>query len=274
MSANQRRIETAFAKLANGERGERKALIAYLCVGDPNAAESVDLALACVEAGADVLELGVPFSDPTADGPAIARASQRSIAGGGGLSATLAAAAQIRARSAVPIVLFGYYNPLFVRGEARAVKDAADAGVDALLVVDLPHDEGPELRAATAAHGLAIIPLVAPTTAPARIEALRSAASATPFVYYVSVTGVTGSAVAPLVQASEEAAAVRRTLGVPVVVGFGIDAPSKARDAAKHADGVVVGTAIVKAIEDAADAPARRAAVSGLVRSLRAALDG
>jgi tryptophan synthase alpha chain len=270
MTASQRRIEAAFAKLA---KEKRKALVAYLCIGDPSAAESVELALACVEAGADVLELGVPFSDPTADGPAIARASQRSIARGGGLSATLAAAAQIRARSAVPIVLFGYYNPLFVRGEARAAKDAADAGVDALLVVDLPHDEGPELRAAAAAHGLAIIPLVAPTT-PARVDALKSAASATPFVYYVSVTGVTGSAVAPLVQASHEAAVVRRTLGVPVVVGFGIDAPPKARDAAKHADGVVVGTAIVKAIEDGSDAPARRAAVSGLVRSLRAALDG
>lgn len=271
MTANLRRIETTFARLA---AEKRKALIAYLCVGDPTAPESVDLALACVEAGADILELGVPFSDPTADGPAIARASQRSIARGGGLSATLAAAAQIRGRSTVPIVLFGYYNPLFVRGDARAVKDAADAGIDALLVVDLPQDEGPELRTAAAAHGLSIVPLVAPTTAPARIEALKSAASPAAFVYYVSVTGVTGSAVAPLVQASEEAAAVKRTLGVPVVVGFGIDGPPKARDAAKHADGVVVGTAIVKAIEEGGDAPARRAAVSGLVRSLRAALDG
>jgi tryptophan synthase alpha chain len=266
------RIEEAFAKLA---AAKKKALVAYLCVGDPSVEESVELALACVEAGADVLELGVPFSDPTADGPAIARASQRSIAKGGGLTATLAAAKKIRARTQAPIVLFGYYNPLFVRGDARAVAEAAEAGVDALLVVDLPHDEGAEIRAAAAERGLSIVPLVAPTTAPARVEALRRAKPAPGFVYYVSVTGVTGSAVAPLAQASAEAAAVKRTLGgVPVVVGFGIDGPDKARQAATQADGVVVGTAIVKAIEEAPDAGTRRARVSDLVRSLRTALDG
>jgi tryptophan synthase alpha chain len=264
------RIQETFAKRA---AAKQKVLVAYLCVGDPNADESIDLALACVEAGADVLELGVPYSDPTADGPAIARASLRSIAGGGGLSATLAAAAKIRARSSVPIVLFGYYNPLFVRGDVRVVGDAAAAGVDALLIVDLPQDEGAELRAEAAARGIAIIPLVAPTTAPSRIDALKAAKPAAPFVYYVSVTGVTGSQEAPLVRASEEAAAVKAKLGAPIVVGFGIDGPTKARDAAKHTDGVVVGTAIVKAIEDGADAAARRSAVSGLVRSLRAGLD-
>jgi tryptophan synthase alpha chain len=266
-----RRIDERFARLA---REKRKALIAYLCVGDPSVDESIDLALACVEAGADVLELGVPFSDPTADGPAIARASQRAIAHGAGLSQTLRAARAIRARTDVPIVLFGYYNPLFVRGDARAVKEAAEAGVDALLIVDLPQDEGGELRAAAADLGLAIIPLVAPTSAPERVEALKGAKGRVPFVYYVSVTGVTGSQAAPLVRASEEAAEVKRVTGAPVVVGFGIDSPAKARDAAKHADGVVVGTAIVKAIEDGADPQARRGAVAFLVRSLRLALDG
>jgi tryptophan synthase alpha chain len=265
-----RRIEETFARLTGAKR---KALVAYLCVGDPSVEESVELAVACVEAGADILELGVPFSDPTADGPAIARASQRAIARGGGLSATLRAAKAVRARTSAPIVLFGYYNPLFVRGDARAVADAAEAGVDALLVVDLPPEEGAELRAAAAAKGLSIVPLLAPTSSPARVAAAKGATPPAAFVYYVSVTGVTGSQAAPLARASEEAAAVRRQVGVPVVVGFGIDSPEKARAAATHADGVVVGTALVKAIEAGTTPEARVADAAGLVRSLRQALD-
>jgi tryptophan synthase alpha chain len=265
-----RRIEETFARLA---QAKRKALVAYLCVGDPSVDESIELALACVDAGADILELGVPFSDPTADGPAIARASQRAITRGGGLSATLRAAKAVRARTDAPIVLFGYYNPLFVRGDARAVAAAAEAGVDALLVVDLPAEEGAELRAAAAEKGLSIVPLVAPTSSPARIEAAKRALPPASFVYYVSVTGVTGSQAAPLARASEEAAAVRRAMGVPIVVGFGIDSPEKARAAAAHVDGVVVGTALVLAIEAGATPEARRADAARIVRSLRQALD-
>jgi tryptophan synthase alpha chain len=266
------RIEDTFAKLA---AAKKKALVAYLCVGDPSVEESIELAVACASAGADILELGVPFSDPTADGPAIARASQRAIARGGGLSATLRAAKAIRARTTAPIVLFGYYNPLFVRGDARVATEAADAGVDAFLVVDLPPEEGPDLRAAAGARGLSVVPLVAPTSSPDRIAAAKRAAPPPAFVYYVSVTGVTGSQAAPLAQASEEAAAVRRALGgsVPVVVGFGIDSPEKARAAGAHADGVVVGTALVRAIESGATPEARRADATGLVRKLREALD-
>ncbi len=264
------RIEEAFAKLA---REKRKALVAYLCVGDPSVEESIDLAVACVEAGADILELGVPFSDPTADGPAIARASQRAIAHGGGLSATLRAAKAIRARTAAPIVLFGYYNPLFVRGDARAVADAAEAGVDSLLVVDLPPEEGGELRAAAQSRGLSIVPLLAPTSSPARVEAARHALPPPSFVYYVSVTGVTGSQAAPLARASEEAARIRKIVGVPVVVGFGIDSPEKARAAAEHADGVVVGTALVLAIEAGKTRESRLTDAAALIQSLRRSLD-
>lgn len=263
-------LDATFARLGEAKK---KALVAYLCMGDPNEQESIDLAVACAEAGADILELGVPFSDPTADGPAIARASQRSIAHGGGLSSTLRAARAVRARTNVPIVLFGYYNPLFVRGDERAVADAAEAGVDALLVVDLPADEGKELRAAAAAKGLSIVPLIAPTSASSRVEGVRSANPPAAFVYYVSVTGVTGSQAAPLARASEEAAAVKKTAGIPVVVGFGIDSPDKARSAAAHADGVVVGTALVKSIEDGTTPAARLEAATRLVRSLRAAID-
>lgn len=262
------RLDRAFA------RG--KALVAYLCVGDPSVEESIELARACVRAGADVLELGVPFSDPTADGPAIARASQRAIRAGGGLAATLRAARAIRAAEPdVGIVLFGYYNPVFVHGEARAAREAADAGVDALLVVDLPIEESASLRDAVRAAGMGVVPLLAPTSSAKRVALVKQAAAAggIPFAYYVSVTGVTGSAAVDAREAGDRAASLRGELGLPVVVGFGIDSREKARAAALHCDGVVAGTAIVRAIEDGATPAGRRAAVERLVVELRAGVD-
>jgi tryptophan synthase alpha chain len=267
------RIEDAFARRA---AEGKKALVAYLCVGDPDEDESVALALACAAAGADVLELGCPFSDPTADGPAIARASQRALAKGGGLESTLRVAKTIRAASSVPIVLFGYYNPLFVRGEDRALKDAAASGIDALLVVDLPIDESAGLRAKAAEQGLGIIPLVAPTSTDARIARIADAAAthAVPFVYYVSMTGVTGGAgpADVLAQAGARAAKVREATKRPTVVGFGIDSPERARIAAARADGVVVGSAIVRRIEDGKTPEDRISSVRALVEGLRAAI--
>lgn len=267
------RIEDAFAKrTAEG----KKVLVIYLCVGDPDEKESIDLALACAEAGADILELGCPFSDPTADGPAIARASQRALARGGGLDATFRVAKAIRAKSNVPIVLFGYYNPLFVRGEPTAVKQAAVAGIDALLVVDMPIDESTGLRTSAAAEKLGVVPLVAPTTKPARVEQIAEAAKKfpIPFVYYVSMTGVTGGAGASdvLAEAGAQAAKVREATKRPTVVGFGIDSAERARVAAARADGVVVGSAIVRKIEDGKNAEERLASVRALVESLRAAV--
>ena len=262
------RIEDTFAALA---AKKRKALVAYLCVGDPSVEESIALALACVHAGADMVELGVPFSDPTADGAAIARAGQRSIKKGGGLEATLHAAKAIRAKTEAPLILFGYYNPLFVRGDARTANDAADAGIDAFLVVDLPPEEGGELRATAAKRGLSLVPLLAPTSSPHRIDAVRKYPRS--FVYYVSLTGVTGAAAAPLEEASAQAGALRKNLASPVIVGFGIDSGERARAAVKHADGVAVGTAIVRAIEDGANPEARKKAVTDLVRSLRIGID-
>ena len=266
-----KRIAETFAALA---AKKKKALVAYLCVGDPSVDESVALALACVRAGADLLELGNPFSDPTADGPSIARASQRAIANGGGLEGTLRAARAIRAKSEVPIVLFGYYNPLFVRGETRVVDDAAEAGIDAFLIVDLPLEEGAALRARAAERGLAVVPLIAPTSAGARAAELKAIGPRAGFVYYVSVTGVTGSVSAPLGQASAEAGKLRSATGLPVVVGFGVDSPDKARAAAEHVDGVVVGTAIVRQIEDGTTPQDRIERVETLVRTLRSGLDG
>ena len=265
------RISVTFERRAHAKQ---KVLIAYLCMGDPSEEESVALALACVDAGADILELGSPFSDPTADGPAIARASQRSIAKGGGLAATLRAAKAIRAKTEAPMVLFGYYNPLYVHGEAKAVTDAAAAGIDALLVVDLPLEEGAALRARAAEVGVAVVPLVAPTSAAARADEIRAVKDRSGFVYYVSVAGVTGAAAAPLRDASRQAGLLREKTGLPVVVGFGVDSPEKARQAASEADGVVVGTAIVRQIEDGTTPLDRMTRVTNLIRSLRSGLDG
>jgi tryptophan synthase alpha chain len=253
-------------------RRDRKVLVAYLCVGDPSVDESIELARTCVRAGADVLELGVPFSDPTADGPAIARASQRAIAAGGGFEATIRAARAIRESDpGVGLVVFGYYNPIFVRGEARAAEEAARAGVDALLVVDLPVEEATSLRGAARRNGLGVVPLLAPTSRAARVRATAEAAAegVAPFVYYVSVTGVTGSGALDAAEAGQRAAALRHETRLPVVVGFGIDSKAKAHDAAASADGVVVGTALVRAIEEGRTAEERKGRVEALVRELR-----
>jgi tryptophan synthase alpha chain len=267
------RIEDAFSRRA---AEGRKALITYLCVGDPDADASIELALACAAEGADILELGCPFSDPSADGVAIARASQRALGRGGGLEETLRVARAVRAASAVPIVLFGYYNPLFVRGEEDAARAVAAAGIDALLVVDLPIDESLPLRQAAAARGLGLVPLVAPTTRPDRVAKIATIAERfpVPFVYYVSMTGVTGGAGASdvLASAGAEAERVRAVTKRPTVVGFGIDSGDRARVAAEGADGVVVGSEIVRRIERGATAEARIAGVRELVHELRGAV--
>lgn len=265
MSRPERGLDDVMAELA---RRKRKALVAYLCMGDPTHEASIEHAVACANAGADVLELGVPFSDPTADGVAIARASERAIAGGGGLSRALDAARAIHARTSVPLLLFGYYNPIFVRGEDRTVKDARDAGVSGLLVVDLPVEEASSLRASCKHHDMSLVPLLAPTSGADRIAKTKAAlAECSPgFVYYVSLTGVTGAGDAPIARASDRAAELRAELGVPVVVGFGVDTPEKARLAARGADGVVVGSAIVRSIAEGKN-PA------DLVAALRTAIE-
>ncbi|MDF2698186.1 MAG: Tryptophan synthase alpha chain [Labilithrix sp.] len=267
------RIDNVFARRA---AEKRKALVTYLCVGDPDGDASLELALACAEEGADVLELGCPFSDPSADGVAIARASQRALGRGGGLTETLRVARAVRDRSDVPMVLFGYYNPLFVRGDEDAARRVAEAGVDALLVVDLPIDESMPLRRAAAERGLGLVPLVAPTTPPERVARIGVVAQSfpVPFVYYVSMTGVTGGAGAldVLGTAGAEAGRVREATKRPTVVGFGIDSAERARAAVKDADGVVVGSEIVRRIERGTTGSERLASVRELVRELRAAV--
>ena len=246
------------------EHPERAALVAYLTYGDPDPHTSIDIVEAVARAGADVIELGVPFSDPSADGPSIQRAMERALAAGANLAGALDGVAELRRRGVTtPIVLFGYYNPLFVMGPEAFAARAAAAGVDAVLTVDLPIDELAELAVPLAAHGVGVIPLVAPTSTPDRIA--RLAPFAAPFVYYISLTGVTGARAAAPVP-PERIAQIRAAAHAPVAVGFGIRTPADAARFAAIADGVVVGTAIVDRVAQGA------ASVAELVRGLAAAM--
>jgi len=261
------RIAEAFAR-ARAE--ERAALVVYLCAGDPDLATTGELVVAAASAGADVIELGVPFSDPTADGVAIQHASERALRAGTTLTGVLGAVRAIRARTAVPLLLFGYYNPILAYGEARFAADAASAGVDGALVVDLPPEEATPLLEPLRAHGLDFVPLVAPTSTEPRVA--RATALATGFLYYVSTTGVTGAAAVDLEVAGRRAHALGARTGVPVAVGFGIATPDDAATVARHADGVVVGSAIVRAIAGATTPAEAVRAVRDRVGALAAAV--
>ncbi len=254
------RLRDAFERAAGAKRA---ALVAYLTFGDPDPETSLAIVEATCRAGADVVELGVPFSDPSADGPSIQRAMERALAAGASLAGALDAVGKLRARGiTTPIVLFGYYNPIFVMGPDAFAVRAAAAGVDAVLVVDLPIDELAELAEPLAARGVAAIPLVAPTSTPERIA--RVGALRPPFVYYISVTGVTGVKAAAAIDPAR-IAAVRTAAGAPVAVGFGIRTPADAARVASIADGVVVGSALVDQVAagDPAGAPSRVAALVG-----------
>jgi tryptophan synthase alpha chain len=244
----------------------RAALVIYLCAGDPDLGTTEDLVVEAAKSGADVIELGVPFSEPTADGPAIQRAAERSLAGGTTLAKVLQSVAAIRKRTDVPILLFGYYNPILAYGERKLVEDAAEAGADGFLVVDLPPEESAELRHWAIEKGLDFVPLVAPTSNPERIA--RAAEVATSFIYYVSMTGVTGSKAVDLERASERAGALQREVGRPVAIGFGVKTKQDVASVAPHVDGVVVGSAVVSIIENAASHDEAIASVRSLVSEL------
>jgi tryptophan synthase alpha chain len=257
------RIADAFE---NARNENRAALLIYLCAGDPDLSATANLVVAAAEAGADVIELGVPFSDPTADGPAIQRAAERSLQGGTTLAKVLDTVRLIRERTDVPILLFGYYNPILSYGEQKLVDDAAASGADGFLVVNLPPEESAGLREPAIARGLDFVPLVAPTSNPERIR--QAAEAATSFIYYVSMTGVTGSKAADLASASERAGVLQRELGCPVAIGFGVKTKEDVCTVSPQVDGVVVGSAVVQTIEDAASLDEAVASVSALVSKL------
>jgi tryptophan synthase alpha chain len=238
------RIPATFAALrASG----RVALVPFFTAGDPDLATTRALVLGAVAEGADVIELGVPFSDPMADGPVLQRSAHRAIAAGTSLMRILELVADLRRDTDVPLVLFGYYNPLLHYGLERIARDAATAGADAFLCVDLPPEEDAEFRAAARAAGLDLIRLIAPTTPPARIH--RIAAAASGFLYCVSVLGVTGGRDALPPELPELVARVRRVTDLPVGVGFGVQRPEQAAWIAGFADAVVVGSAIARIVE-------------------------
>jgi tryptophan synthase alpha chain len=260
------RIAAAFGRAR--EEG-RAALVTYVMAGDPDLATSEAMALACVEGGADLLELGIPFSDPIADGPTIQHAAERALASGTTLAGVLDVARAVRARSALPIALMGYLNPILAFGVDRFAAAAARAGVDALIVPDLLPEEA-EVLAPLAARGVRTVFLLAPTSTPARIEAAARAASG--FLYFVSVAGVTGGKRPVADELGPVLAAVRARSPVPVVVGFGVVEPAQARALAPLADGVVVGSAIVARIAEKGSRRARAERVRAFVASLGRAL--
>ena len=238
------RIDARFAKLsAEG----RKAFVSYIMAGDPDPAACLRLMKGLPEAGVDVIELGLPFTDPMADGPVIQEAGQRALEGGMTLDKTLELVRGFReGDDETPIVLMGYYNPIYSRGVDRFLEQAVEAGIDGLIIVDLPPEEDAELCIPAAKAGLNFIRLATPTTDDARLPRVLQNTSG--FVYYVSITGITGAAAAEAADVAPEVARIKTATDLPVIVGFGIRTPERAKAIAEVADGCVVGTAIVSEI--------------------------
>ena len=251
------------------QRGE-KALITYLAAGDPDLETSERVIHALVESGVDLLEIGFPFSDPMADGPTIQAAVERALAAGTTLHGILAMVARVRQHTNVPIVLMGYFNPVFRYGPAAFARDAAAVGVDGLLLVDLPPEEAGEIHPHLRAAGIDLITLLAPTTPDER--AARLAGQGEGFLYYVSMTGVTGSQKVDAQAIATAVARVRRNSAVPVAVGFGVTTPEDARAVAVFADAVVVGSALVQVIAAHGQSPRLIAEVAAFARALKQAV--
>ena len=264
------RIQGRFEALA---KAKRKALIPYITAGDPHPSLTVPLMHGLVEAGSDILELGVPFSDPMADGPTIQRSSERALARGAGLAYVLEAVSAFRRDDAdTPVVLMGYLNPVEIHGTARFAEEAVAAGVDGVLLVDLPPEESAETLAIFAAAGLDLIVLASPTTSDARLGLLCDAARG--YLYYVSFAGVTGADHLDTRAAGDRLRQLRARSTVPVVAGFGIKDAASASAMAVDADGVVVGSALVAALAEAATVQAVRERALAFLAPLRRALDG
>lgn len=235
------RIKRRFREL---RKKDRKAFIAYIMAGDPSLEKTKDLVRLLEECGADIIELGVPFTDPLADGPVIQRAAERALAEGVTLREVIALVGDLRASTDIPIVLMTYYNPVFKYGEEAFMREASASGVDGLIVPDLPPDEAGSLIKLARDCGMDTVFLLAPTSTPDRVRAVAKASRG--FIYYVSITGITGARLHldPAVQ--ESIGAIRDITNTPVAVGFGVSTPEEARAVSDIADGVIVGSAIVK----------------------------
>ncbi len=262
------RLEATFASLRG--RG-RTALVPYVTAGDPTKEGTADILAALAEGGADVIELGIPFSDPMADGPVIQKASERALARGTGLVDVLAAVSRFRERDdRTPIVLMGYANPIERHGVERFADAAHAAGVDGILVVDYPPEECADFAALLRSRGIDLIFLIAPTSTDARIAAVGRLASG--YVYHVALKGVTGAGHFDIAPVAQMIPRIRKHMNLPIGVGFGIRDGATAKAVASFADAVIIGTALVQALEGASavDAPA---IARGFVADIRAALD-
>jgi tryptophan synthase alpha chain len=259
------RIDTRFATLkAEG----RAALVTFVMAGDPDHATSLEIIKALPKTGADLIEIGMPFTDPMADGPAIQAAGLRALAGGETLHSTIDLVRAFRASDAeTPIILMGYFNPIYIYGVESFLKDAKDAGIDGLIVVDCPPEEDDELCKPALKAGLNFIRLATPTTDEKRLPKVLSNTSG--FVYYVSITGITGSATPDFSKVATAVARIKAHTHLPVAVGFGVKTAADASAIAKGADGVVVGSALVEAVRKSLDADGKATAKTiGAVTSL------
>ena len=258
------RIDDAFAR-CNAEN--RAAFIPFIMGGDPSLDTCAKLLDALPAAGADIIELGIPFSDPMADGPTIQAAGLRALKAGATLKKILHLATDFRKKHITPLVLMGYLNPIYIYGYEAFARDAAAAGVDGIIIVDLPPEEAAELEPILSKHGIALVRLIAPTSIANRLPLLASGASG--YLYYVSIAGITGAGSATASSVSASIAAIRAATTLPVCVGFGIKTPADVKAmAATGADGVVVGSALVKLIEETGGDVA---AVSATIRELSGA---
>ncbi len=263
------RIADTFARLA---AGGRKALVPFVTAGDPSRQATVAVMHALVAAGADLVELGVPFSDPMADGPVIQRSSERALDRGVDTSYVFDCVRQFRENdAATPVVLMGYLNPIEMRGIARYAREAIAAGVDGVLLVDLPPEEAEPVRNAFTAEGLDLISLASPTTSAPRLA--RLAATSQGYLYYVSFAGVTGASIVDAGDVASKASALRAMAKVPVLIGFGIKDAASAAAMAPIADGIVVGSALVEALSGASSSADAAARATAFLAPLRAALD-
>ncbi len=257
------RLDTCFAQL---RAQKKRAFVAYIAAGDPSLEATVQIVLALEKAGADVVELGLPFSDPLADGIVNQLAADRAIRSGTTTPKVLEMIKTLRQHSQIPLVLFTYLNPIYTYGFERFHTDAAAAGADGVLVLDLPPDEAAQNAELSAATGLHHIMLIAPTTPDERVPHIASKAEG--FIYYVSREGVTGAQASLATGIRERVACIQAASSVPVCVGFGISSPEQAAEVASMADGVVVGSAIVRLIEKHGQSPTLAAEVEALVRPL------
>ncbi|MZH02872.1 MAG: tryptophan synthase subunit alpha [Nitrospinae bacterium] len=260
------RIDDRFKSL-NGN----KALVAFFTAGDPDLSSSKDIFSVIEKGGADIIEIGVPFSDPLADGPVIQASAHRSLQNGTSLKKIIQLVKEIRSQSQLPIVLMSSFNPIYAYGQEKFVDDAVNAGVDGVILPDLPPEEAEEFLEFANAKNLDTIFLLAPTSTPERIQMIGEVSKG--FIYYVSLTGTTGTKEALSKNLEEKVSAIKSQVRLPVLVGFGVSGPEQAKEAAQYSDGVIIGSAIVKLIESHPDPVERDKSIAEFISGIRAALN-